>query len=114
MWEAGDDYFEVAKAILNKSYAASRPSTCQALLLLVYREIGIGAMAQSWIYTGMAIRMAQVNFILCTTYPCPHRSPGPRPSSVSGWLGQSWPWRQNIFGGRAPGTQKNMVCLCRC
>ncbi|KAH8833745.1 fungal-specific transcription factor domain-containing protein [Flagelloscypha sp. PMI_526] len=59
MWDGGDDFFELAKAILNKNYAAPRPSTCQALLLLAYREIGIGAMAQSWIYTGMAIRMAQ-------------------------------------------------------
>ncbi|KAH7101246.1 fungal-specific transcription factor domain-containing protein [Auriculariales sp. MPI-PUGE-AT-0066] len=59
MWEAGDQYLEDAKLVLNQVYASSRPTTCQALLLLAYREIGIGAMAQSWLYTGMAIRMAQ-------------------------------------------------------
>jgi hypothetical protein len=30
----------------------SRPSTCQALLLLGYREFGIGSMEQGWIYIG--------------------------------------------------------------
>ncbi|KAG6888743.1 hypothetical protein C0992_007586 [Termitomyces sp. T32_za158] len=59
MWEAGDEYLNHAKAIMDNSYASSRPSTCQALLLLGYREIGIGAMAQAWTYIGMAIRMAQ-------------------------------------------------------
>ncbi|KAG6909434.1 hypothetical protein DXG01_000588 [Tephrocybe rancida] len=59
MWEAGDEYLNQAKAILDASYAASRPSTCQALLLMGYREVGIGAMAQAWTYIGMAIRMAQ-------------------------------------------------------
>ncbi|KIJ37097.1 hypothetical protein M422DRAFT_33953, partial [Sphaerobolus stellatus SS14] len=44
---------------IDQSYASSRPSTCQALLLLSFREIGIGAMAQSWLYVGMAVRMAQ-------------------------------------------------------
>jgi hypothetical protein len=59
MWTAGDNFLDGAKVILDKSYASSRPSTCQALLLMGYREIGIGAMAQAWIYIGMAIRMAQ-------------------------------------------------------
>ncbi|KAF5384170.1 hypothetical protein D9615_003165 [Tricholomella constricta] len=59
MWEAGDEYLNQAKVILDSTYAASRPSTCQALLLMGYREIGIGAMAQAWTYIGMAIRMAQ-------------------------------------------------------
>ncbi|KAG6848569.1 hypothetical protein H0H93_015837, partial [Arthromyces matolae] len=59
MWEAGDEYLEHAKDALNTVYASSRPSTCQALLLMGYREIGIGAMAQAWTYIGMAIRMAQ-------------------------------------------------------
>ncbi|SJL10087.1 uncharacterized protein ARMOST_13469 [Armillaria ostoyae] len=43
MWPAGDLYLDRAKA----------------LLLMGYREIGIGAMAQAWTYIGMAIRMAQ-------------------------------------------------------
>ncbi|KAI0365000.1 hypothetical protein BV20DRAFT_1103242 [Pilatotrama ljubarskyi] len=59
MWTAGDEYMEDAKVILDRTYAASRPSTCQALLLLGFREVGIGAMAQAWIYIGMAVRMAQ-------------------------------------------------------
>ncbi|KAI0321497.1 fungal-specific transcription factor domain-containing protein, partial [Amylostereum chailletii] len=59
MWPAGDAYFNCAKMLLNRTYAAPRPSTCQALLLMGYREIGIGAMAQAWIYVGMAVRMAQ-------------------------------------------------------
>lgn len=59
MWVAGDEYFSQAKALLDRTYASSRPSTVQALLLLGYRELGIGAMAQAWMYTGMAVRMAQ-------------------------------------------------------
>ncbi|KAJ6622771.1 fungal-specific transcription factor domain-containing protein [Mycena sp. CBHHK59/15] len=54
-----DAFLDRAKTLLDASYAASRPSTCQALLLMGYREIGIGAMAQAWIYIGMAVRMAQ-------------------------------------------------------
>lgn len=57
MWAAGDGYLERAKEILDKMYATSRPSTCQALLLMGYREIGIGSMASSWLYIGMAVRM---------------------------------------------------------
>ncbi|KAG8687972.1 hypothetical protein FRC09_013179, partial [Ceratobasidium sp. 395] len=59
MWAAGDRYLEAAKVLLNRSYASSKASTCQALLLLSYREIGIGAMAQAWLYVGMSVRMAQ-------------------------------------------------------
>jgi hypothetical protein len=59
MWPAGDVYLEEAKRLLDSSYSSSRPATCQALLLMGYREIGIGAMAQAWLYVGMAIRMAQ-------------------------------------------------------
>lgn len=59
MWAAGEQYFSSAKTLLDTSYASSRPSTCQALLLMGYREVGIGAMALAWAYTGMAIRMAQ-------------------------------------------------------
>ena len=59
MWPAGDDYFESARAILASTYSTPRIGTCQALLLLGYREVGIGAMAQAWIYVRMAITMAQ-------------------------------------------------------
>ncbi|KIK52123.1 hypothetical protein GYMLUDRAFT_50070 [Collybiopsis luxurians FD-317 M1] len=59
MWAAGDAYLEHAQSILGRTYARSRPSTCQALLLMGYREVGIGATASAWTYIGMAIRMAQ-------------------------------------------------------
>jgi hypothetical protein len=59
MWTAGDQYLCVAKALLDSTYASSMPSTVQSLLLLGYRELGIGAMAQALVYTGMAVRMAQ-------------------------------------------------------
>lgn len=62
MWTAGDGYLERAKTILDRTYSSSRPSTCQALLLMGYREIGIGAMAQSWLYVGMAVRMVHNYF----------------------------------------------------
>jgi len=59
MWAAGEDYFNSAKSLLDSSYTSSRPTTCQALLLMGYREVGIGAMALAWTLIGMAIRMAQ-------------------------------------------------------
>lgn len=59
MWTAGDKFLLLAKNLLDNTYASSLPSTVQSLLLLGYREIGIGAMAQAWVYTGMAVRMAQ-------------------------------------------------------
>ncbi|KAK7063985.1 Zn(2)-C6 fungal-type domain-containing protein [Favolaschia claudopus] len=58
MWEAGGKYLDLAKLILAKVLHRSRPTTCQTLLLLGYREFGIGSMEQGWIYIGMAIRMA--------------------------------------------------------
>ena len=59
MWTAGDDFLLLAKNLLDNTYTSSLPSTVQSLLLLGYREIGFGAMAQAWTYTGMAVRMAQ-------------------------------------------------------
>ncbi|KAJ8523288.1 hypothetical protein ONZ45_g253 [Pleurotus djamor] len=58
MWEAGCDYLEDARKILNQVFHRSRSSTVQALLLLGYREFGIGSMEQAWIFIGMGIRMA--------------------------------------------------------
>ncbi|KAF9469792.1 fungal-specific transcription factor domain-containing protein [Collybia nuda] len=58
MWEAGCDYLDSARAILTKIFHQARPSTVQSLLLLGYREFGIGSMEQGWIFIGMAIRMA--------------------------------------------------------
>ncbi|KAJ6562490.1 fungal-specific transcription factor domain-containing protein [Mycena capillaripes] len=59
MWPAGDAFLFRAKALLDSSYASSRASTCQALLLMGFREIGIGAMASAWLFIGIAVRMAQ-------------------------------------------------------
>lgn len=58
MWEGGCFYLDNARTILNKIFHHSRPSTVQALLLLGYREFGIGSMEQGWLFIGMAIRMA--------------------------------------------------------
>ncbi|KAF8078976.1 fungal-specific transcription factor domain-containing protein [Lyophyllum atratum] len=58
MWEAGCNYLDSARAILTKVFHESRPSTVQSLLLLGYREFGIGSMEQAWLFIGMAIRMA--------------------------------------------------------
>lgn len=48
-WTAGDKYVEAAKKLLAQDdYGSSHLSTVQGLLLLAYREVGIGKMAQSW------------------------------------------------------------------
>lgn len=70
MWEAGCEYLDSARKILSKIipsdsglsplfnspsaqvFHISRPSTVQALLLLGYREFGIGSMEQGWIFIG--------------------------------------------------------------
>jgi len=59
MWEGGSSYLNEARELLNKTIHQSRPSTCQALLILGHREFGIGSMEQGWLYIGSAIRMAQ-------------------------------------------------------
>ncbi|GAA5902640.1 hypothetical protein JCM8208_007026 [Rhodotorula glutinis] len=58
-WEAGQDYLDKARRILNHDYGSSKLVTVQALLLISYREIGVGAMSSAWMNCGMAIRMAQ-------------------------------------------------------
>ncbi|KAI0756844.1 fungal-specific transcription factor domain-containing protein [Daedaleopsis nitida] len=60
---AGQQYAEDAHRLLDRKYQSSRPSTCQALLLLAIREFGMGAMDKGWLYSassleGMALRMA--------------------------------------------------------
>lgn len=58
-WRAGEVYARKARELLYEDFGSSRLTTCQALVLLAYREAGVGAMAKSWTYVGMAIRMAQ-------------------------------------------------------
>ena len=59
MWAAGENYFNSAKFLIQSSFTSPRSTTCQALLLMGYREIGIGAMTLTWTFIGMAVRMAQ-------------------------------------------------------
>ncbi|KAK7695174.1 hypothetical protein QCA50_002364 [Cerrena zonata] len=56
--KAGHQYAAEARRVLNEVYQHSRPSTCQALLLMGIREFGIGSMEQGWLFIGMASRMA--------------------------------------------------------
>ncbi|OCH86052.1 hypothetical protein OBBRIDRAFT_761980 [Obba rivulosa] len=58
VWKAGFRYAAAARWILNNLFSYSRPSTCQALLLLGICDLGLGASQQGWIYTGLALRMA--------------------------------------------------------
>ncbi|CAG8688743.1 22108_t:CDS:2 [Gigaspora rosea] len=55
----GDIYFDRAKALLDNDYDRAHTTNIQALLLLSLREYGAGRVTRSWIYTGMAARMAQ-------------------------------------------------------
>ncbi|GAA5880402.1 hypothetical protein JCM3774_006436, partial [Rhodotorula dairenensis] len=59
LWPAGQEYLDKARALLNYDYGSSKLVTVQALLLISYREVGVGAMSSAWMTAGMAIRMAQ-------------------------------------------------------
>ncbi|TDL26205.1 hypothetical protein BD410DRAFT_836854 [Rickenella mellea] len=59
LWDADRDYSASVRRILDASYNRSSISTCQALLILAYRAGGVGSLEQSWMFLGMAIRMAQ-------------------------------------------------------
>lgn len=58
-WDAGQEFLDKARKILNHEYGSSKLALVQTLLLIAYREIGVGAMSSSWMAGGMAIRMAQ-------------------------------------------------------
>ncbi|TRM66257.1 fungal-specific transcription factor domain-containing protein [Schizophyllum amplum] len=58
MWEQGCEWCNSAIKILTRTFHRSQPSTVQSLLLLGYREFGLGSMEHGWLYIGMAIRMA--------------------------------------------------------
>ncbi|POY73114.1 hypothetical protein BMF94_3852 [Rhodotorula taiwanensis] len=59
LWPAGQEYLDKARLLLNYDYGSSKLVTVQALLLISYREVGVGAMSSAWMTAGMAIRMAQ-------------------------------------------------------
>ncbi|CAG8548847.1 3855_t:CDS:2 [Paraglomus occultum] len=56
---AGDVFFERAKTLLDSDYGVSKVTTVQALLIMSIREFGCGKTSRGWLYSGMAIRMAQ-------------------------------------------------------
>ncbi|CAG8822406.1 702_t:CDS:2, partial [Racocetra persica] len=56
---AGDEFFDRAKALLDNDYDKSHITTIQALIIMALRDIRIDNTTRSWIYIGMAARMAQ-------------------------------------------------------
>ncbi|KXS20702.1 hypothetical protein M427DRAFT_51682 [Gonapodya prolifera JEL478] len=58
-YEAGDTFFTRAQALLAECMNVSTVPTTQALLLLSLHAFGRGRFSQGWLYSGMAIRMAQ-------------------------------------------------------
>ncbi|TDL17280.1 hypothetical protein BD410DRAFT_730171 [Rickenella mellea] len=56
MWEAGCEYLGCLKRMLGATYFQSCISTCQVLLILAYREGGIGSTEQGWLFLGMSLR----------------------------------------------------------
>ncbi|CDO75511.1 hypothetical protein BN946_scf184935.g47 [Trametes cinnabarina] len=59
---AGQRYAEDAHKLLGeqalyRKYQTSRPSTCQALLLLAIREFGMGAMDKGWLYSDIKAQL---------------------------------------------------------
>ncbi|KAL5518809.1 hypothetical protein ACEPAH_492 [Sanghuangporus vaninii] len=59
MWEAGCNYLASARQILYSVIHTSSLITCQALVILAYREFGLGSFEQSSGFMSMAINMAQ-------------------------------------------------------
>ncbi|KZT70315.1 hypothetical protein DAEQUDRAFT_810759 [Daedalea quercina L-15889] len=53
------DYVSEAERLLSSLRGQPHTLLCQAVLLLGYRNVGIGCLDAGWLYTGMAIRMAQ-------------------------------------------------------
>lgn len=59
-WPAGDQYVSAAKLLMSlPQWGSSRLTSIQGLLLLSYREIGTGAMANAWSLSRSAVAMAQ-------------------------------------------------------
>ncbi|KAI9024395.1 fungal-specific transcription factor domain-containing protein [Phycomyces nitens] len=56
---AGEIFFERARCLLDDYYDIPKISTVQALLLLASHQQGVTKPARSWLYSGMAFRMAQ-------------------------------------------------------
>lgn len=58
-YAAGDPFFNRAKRLLQNALDEPAVSTVQALLLMALGAAGSGKGSLGWLYTGMAIRMAQ-------------------------------------------------------
>ncbi|CAG8560197.1 7561_t:CDS:2 [Cetraspora pellucida] len=56
---AGDEFFDRAKALLDNDYDKSHITTIQALIIMALRDVRTDNTTRSWIYIGMAARMAQ-------------------------------------------------------
>jgi len=59
MCQAGFEYFSAAHEALDLVFRQSSIATVQSMIILSYRQFGIGSLEQAWIYCGIAIRMAQ-------------------------------------------------------
>ena len=59
------------------NYNDSRPSVCQALLLLGLREYGIGCMSQGWLYVGKSreLSLSDKALTICIRYGMPYGGP---------------------------------------
>ncbi|CAG8511267.1 6722_t:CDS:2 [Paraglomus occultum] len=52
-------FYDTTKSLLNTMYDVPRLETCQALLLLAHSEVSLSRLDSSYMYLGMAVRMAQ-------------------------------------------------------
>jgi hypothetical protein len=115
MWTAGNEYLERAREVIGKRFllhrqriliqtlftivatsSLSRPDIIQALLLLGYREIGMGTMAQAWLYLGLAIRVVGVcTRITRLSVNAPHRP-------------KIWVYTGQLLSGRLPANVNSL------
>ncbi|KAJ3213294.1 hypothetical protein HDU67_003087 [Dinochytrium kinnereticum] len=59
MYNAGDVFYSQARVLVSKAMDVPSTDTVYALIMLVTYASGSGRAAASWMYSGMAIRMAQ-------------------------------------------------------
>ncbi|EJD03824.1 uncharacterized protein FOMMEDRAFT_19176, partial [Fomitiporia mediterranea MF3/22] len=59
MWEAGCNYLASARGVLYTVLHTASLLSCQALVILAYRELGLGSFEHSSSFMSMAIHMAQ-------------------------------------------------------
>ncbi|KAF8308168.1 fungal-specific transcription factor domain-containing protein [Cantharellus anzutake] len=59
LWSAGLEYADKVRQLIYWGKIPSRLSTIQALVLVGYLDVGVGAMAVAWQTAGLAVRTAQ-------------------------------------------------------